>query len=168
MSDRDAQFREFVVGSQRRTIDFAELLVGDRGRAEDLVQDAYLAAYRAWPRIRNGFPEAYVRRAVVNGRTSWWRRRMSHERPVDSSATADIATHGDGTADVDQRLLLLSALARLTVRERAVIALRFYIGLSEAEIADELEIAPGTVKSTASRGLAKLRSDPLFLEGVKG
>ena len=164
--DRDESFREFVVGSQRRLVDFAELLVGDRGLAEDLVQEAYTAAYVAWPRLREGSPEAYVRRCVMNGRTSWWRRPSSGERPVDVDDYRRIRAPGDATADVDQRLLALSALQRLTRRERTVITLRYYVGLSEAEIAAELSIAPGTVKSTAARALAKLRADQLFREGA--
>lgn len=166
MTDRDAPFREFVIASQRRLVDFAELLTGDRGRAEDLVQDGYIAAYVAWPRIRDGYPEAYVRRCVINGRTSWWRRRDSHERPVQNEDYGEVKDGADLTAASDQRLIVLAALGRLTARERAVIALRFYIELSEAEIAAELGIAAGTVKSTASRAITKLRDDQLFRQGV--
>jgi RNA polymerase sigma-70 factor (sigma-E family) len=163
---RDEQFREFVVDSQRRLVDFAELLTGDRGRAEDLVQEGYVAAYAAWPRIRDGRPEAYVRRCVINGRTTWWRRKPSHELPVDANVRSDIRIAADATAVVDERLLVLAALRRLTVRERTVVALRYYVGLSEQEIAEEIGVAAGTVKSTASRAVAKLRDDQLFREGV--
>lgn len=164
MGDRDAEFRDFVVATQRRLVHIAELMTGDHGRAEDLVQDALVKAYIAWPRIRAGGAEAYVRRCIVNGRTDWWRRRSSRERPV--AEPADFASPTDSAAVVDQRLVVLTALAALTGRERAVIALRYYVCLSEAEAAAELGIAAGTVKSTASRAIAKLRTDRALHEGV--
>lgn len=166
MSGRDAQFREFVADSQHRLVRFAELLVGDKGRAEDLVQEAYVAAYVAWPRIKEGAPEAYVRRCVINGRTNWWRRRSSRELPVDHIIEWQQSATPDETAGVDQRLLVLAALARLTPRERTVVALRYYVGRSEAEIASEIGVAVGTVKSTASRAVAKLRDDQILREGA--
>jgi RNA polymerase sigma-70 factor (sigma-E family) len=154
-SERDREFSDFVAGTQRRLVHFAELLTGDHGRGEDLVQDALVKAYVAWPRIRAGGAEAYVRTCVVNGRTDWWRRRSSRERPTASPA------------DVPDRVVVLNALARLTDRERAVIALRFYLGLSEAETAADLDIAVGTVKSTAARAITKLRANPSFSEGPR-
>jgi RNA polymerase sigma-70 factor (sigma-E family) len=162
----EAQFRDFVVSSQSRLLAFAELVTADRGRAEDLLQEGYLAAYAAWSRIRDRSPEAYVRRCIVNGRITWWRRRSSHERPVEEIRQLPRQTIPDHSEEIDQRLLVLAALRRLTVRERAVVALRFYVGLSEAQIAAELDIAAGTVKSTASRAVAKLRDDSLLREGV--
>jgi RNA polymerase sigma-70 factor (sigma-E family) len=165
VSEQDREFRDFVVGSQHRLVHFAELLTGDRGRAEDLVQEAYEAAYAAWPRISRGSPEAYLRRCIINGRTNWWRLRSSHEQPT--NRPTDRESTADQSAEVDQRLLVLSALRRLTRRERTVLALRFFVGLSEREIADELGVAAGTVKSTAARAVSKLREDQLLREGVK-
>jgi RNA polymerase sigma-70 factor (sigma-E family) len=164
-SDRDREFSDFVAGSQRRLVHFAELLTGDHGRAEDLVQDALVKAYVAWPRIRAGRAEAYVRTCVVNGRTDWWRRRSSRERPTASPTDAPVAA--DAVGGVDDRVVVLNALAKLTDRERAVIALRFYLGLSEAEAAADLDIAVGTVKSTAARAITKLRANPSFSEGPR-
>jgi RNA polymerase sigma-70 factor (sigma-E family) len=155
--NRDAEFRAFVLGSRQRLTHFAELLVGDHGRAEDLVQDGYLRAYRAWARVSPAGAEAYVRRCILNARVDWWRRPSSHERPTAEPSLA--MTSPDHSGGVDQRLTVLKALARLTTRERAVITLRYYLGLSEAEIAAELGIAPGTVKSAAARAIDKLRSD---------
>ena len=167
MGERDAQFRDFVADSQRRLVHFAELLVGDRGRAEDLVQEAYVAAYAAWPRIRNGSPEAYVRRCVMNRRVDWWRRRSSREWPVDQLADRPDDSSTARITQVDQRLLVFRALERLTARERAAVVLRHYVGLTEAETATEMRVAIGTVKSTTARAVAKLRDDPILREEVK-
>jgi RNA polymerase sigma-70 factor (sigma-E family) len=166
MAARDAGFREFVVATQPRLLAFAELVTADRGRAEDLLQEAYLAAFAAWPRIHDQAPDAYVRRCIVNGRISWWRRRSSHERPTEHTDLVPHAGTRDDTAAVDERLQLLVALRRLTARERAVVALRFFAGLTESQIAAELGIAPGTVKSTAARAVTKLREDTRLREGV--
>jgi RNA polymerase sigma-70 factor (sigma-E family) len=161
--DRESEFSEFVAGAQRRLLHFADLLTGDHARAEDLVQDALVKAYVAWPRIRAGGAEAYVRKCVVNGRADWWRRRSSREQPT--AERAEAASPADSAGQVDQRLVVLAALATLTDRERAVIALRYYLGLSEAETATDLDIAVGTVKSTAARAIAKLRTDAHLFEG---
>jgi RNA polymerase sigma-70 factor (sigma-E family) len=162
--DRDREFSDFVAGSQRRLLHFTELLTGDHGRAEDLVQDALVKAYIAWPRIRAGGAEAYVRACVVNGRTDWWRRKSSRERPTERPADSIVVA--DAVPGVDNRIVILSALMKLTDRERAVIALRFYLGLSEAQTAADLGIALGTVKSTAARAVAKLRANPSLCEGA--
>jgi RNA polymerase sigma-70 factor (sigma-E family) len=166
VSDRDVAFREFVVGSQTRMVAFAEFMVGDRHRAQDLVQDAYVAAYAKWGRIDPDLLEPYVRRCIVNGRTSWWRRRSSSELPVESIGDLGREATGDRTDQVDSRLLMLAALTRLTARERTVLVMRFYLELSEAEIAAEIGLAPGTVKSTAARAVGKLREDPQLREGA--
>jgi RNA polymerase sigma-70 factor (sigma-E family) len=152
-----AEFSAFVARSQARMVRLAELLTGDRGRAEDLAQHGFVQAYSAWSRIRAGEPDAYVRRCIVNAHTDWWRRRTWREQPFE--LIPELATAVDAAAQVANRDLVLRALSRLTTRERLVIVLRFYLDLSEAEIAAELKIAPGTVKSAASRALAKLRGD---------
>jgi hypothetical protein len=76
-----ADFADFVRSSQAKMVRLAELLTGDRGRAEDLAQDGYAKAYAAWARIRGGDPQAYVRRCIVNAQTDWWRRRTWREQP---------------------------------------------------------------------------------------
>jgi RNA polymerase sigma-70 factor (sigma-E family) len=151
------EFSDFVASAQARMVRVGELLSGDRGRAEDLAQHGFAQAFAAWRRIRDGDPEAYVRRCIVNAQTDWWRRRSWREQP-----TADVPDRSDVTdvvAAMANREMILRALARLTVRERVVLVLRFYLDLSEQQIAAELKIAPGTVKSAAARGLAKLRAD---------
>jgi RNA polymerase sigma-70 factor (sigma-E family) len=162
----EASFRDFVHGSQKRLVNFAEFLIGDHGRAEDLVQDAYVKVYAKWSRLHDENPEAYVRRCIITGRSDWWRRRASTEKAVDSQNVVDLATGTDVVADLDRRLVVFAALRRLTDRERAVIVMRYYLGLSEAEIASELGLAAGTVKSATARAMGKLRSDPRLDEGA--
>lgn len=148
------EFAAFVTGSSRRLLHVAELVSGDPHRAEDLVQSALTGAYERWDRIRSDDPFAYVRRSVLNAQVSWWRR---HSR---ESVRADLpdATVPDGSGASDDRDLLRRALLSLTARERAVVVLRFVEDLSEMQTAHDLGIAPGTVKSTSSRALAKLRA----------
>ena len=150
-------FADFVAGTQAKMVRLAELLSGDRGRAEDLAQDGYAKAYAAWARIKDGDPQAYVRRCIVNANTDWWRRRTWREQP--HSLVPEQPEHADMTTRHAARDLVLRALGKLTARERTVIALRFYLDMTEFQIAHELRIAPGTVKSTLSRALAKLRAD---------
>ena len=151
------EFAGFVGESQARMVRLALLLSGDRGRAEDLAQEGYAKAYASWGRIRDGDPGAYVRRCIINANTDWWRRRTWREQP--RSLVPDQPGHRDLAGDIAARDVVLRALARLTRRERAVLALRFYADLTEFQIAYELGIAPGTVKSASARGLAKLRAD---------
>lgn len=151
------EFADFVVGAQTRMVRLAELLTCDRGRAEDLAQEGFAKAYAAWPRIRGGDPEAYVRRCILNANTDWWRRRRYREQP--RSLVPDRPGHTDPAAALAARDVVFRALSRLTSRERAVLGLRFYLDLTEFQIAFELGIAPGTVKSTAARALTKLRAD---------
>ncbi len=152
-----AEFSEFVARSQARMVRLAELLTGDRGRAEDLAQHGYVQAYAAWRRIREGEPDAYVRRCIVNANTDWWRRRTWREQPF--AVLPEEASRADDATAFADRDVVLRALARLSTRERMVIVLRFYLDYSEQEIATQLRIAPGTVKSAASRAMAKLRND---------
>ena len=98
-----------------------------------------------------------MRRCIVNANTDWWRRRSWREQP--RSLVPDQPERTDMTTLHAARDVVLRALARLTTRECAVIALRFYLDLTEYQIAHELGIAPGTVKSTVARALAKLRAD---------
>ncbi|MFF3601506.1 SigE family RNA polymerase sigma factor [Kitasatospora indigofera] len=158
----DAEFSAFVATRGRQLVRLAELLTGDPYRAADIVQSALERAYPHWHRISGDDPMAYVRRIVVNQHRDWWRRRRNHELAADLSADdrADPTDLGERHA---QRSLVLGALTRLTVRERTVVVLRYYADLSEAQIAAELGIAVGTVKSTLHRALAKLRALPEFL-----
>lgn len=153
---RDEEFHAFVVGAQGRLLHMADLLTGDRGQAEDLVQVALVKTYRAWRRVADGNPEAYARAVMVNARRDWWRRRTWREQPT--SVLPERAS-ADQINSVVERDVVLAALSRLTVRERQVVVLRHYVGLTEPETARELGCAVGTVKSATARALAKLRRD---------
>jgi RNA polymerase sigma-70 factor (sigma-E family) len=148
-------FTDFVRAASGSLLHTGWLLTGDRHRAEDLVQAALARTYVAWPRVRRDDATAYARRVLVNLHTDWWRRRPWRERPVDPLPDRQAAD--DGAARADQRDALARALARLGRRERAVVVLRYYADLPEAEVANLLGITAGTVKSAASRALAKLR-----------
>jgi RNA polymerase sigma-70 factor (sigma-E family) len=137
------------------------LLVRDVATAEEVVQDAFIAMHARWTRLRE--PEkalAYLRQSVVNGSRSVLRRRSTAARFVAGQPTVGpSAPSGDDALDAaTRRTAVLDALAALPERQREVLALRYYLDLSEAEIAEALDIAPGTVKSHASRGAAALRT----------
>jgi RNA polymerase sigma-70 factor (sigma-E family) len=134
---------------------FAMVLCCDRGLAEDVVQDALIQAHRRWDTIqRMDHPEAYVRRIVVNQYLNW-RRKWSRVVPAADLAEYRTAPdHADLHADRDE---LIGELAKLPPRQRAVLALRYYAGLSDGEIAETLSCRPSTVRSQASRALATLR-----------
>lgn len=151
------EFRDFVIGSQTRLIKFAELLTRDLGHAEDLVQHAYAKVFASWPKLRAGHPEAYARRCIVNGHRDRWRRGVWKESPVAESG--DYATGESMPERNAERDAVLRALARLTQRERAVLALKYFYDLPTDEIALELGIAAATVRTTVFRALAKLRED---------
>ena len=152
------EFDAFVEARGAALLRTAYLLTHDRGLAEDLVQTSLAKAWFAWARIETR-PEAYVRRIMVNTYSSWWRRRWNGEE-----ATAELPERHDARRgeDVraDDRTDLWRALERLPKRQRAVVVLRFYEDLSEAETAEIMQCSVGTVKSQASRALAKLRIDP--------
>lgn len=159
----EADFAAFVRGSQQRLVRYADMLCGDRGRAEDLVQHALLKTFLAWRRVAAGNPEAYARTVVSHAYVDWWRRRTWRETPTDQipepRAAIGQPDHADSLA---RRDTVLRALAQLTPRERAMVSLRHLYGLSEAEVARELGCAVGTVKSGTARALGKLRADPLL------
>jgi RNA polymerase sigma-70 factor (sigma-E family) len=138
-------------------IRLAELLTGDRDRAEDLAQEGFARTFVVWRRVRGGDPAAYVRRCIINANADWGRRRSWREQP--RADVPDGQAGGDAVAALAERDMVLRALAKLTARERAVLALRFYLDLTEVQISAELGIATGTVKSTVARALAKLRAD---------
>ena len=166
----DAEFDEFAAAAWPRLRRSAYLLTGDYHLAEDLAQTALARTYAHWRRVRRADALAYARRVLVNANIDRLRRRrMLEVRDGDQGTNlAQAASRPDERSD--ERDELVRMLRTLTDRERRVIVLRHYFDLSEREVADELSIAPGTVKSTLSRALAKLRvsSDPSTREHVPG
>ena len=151
----DEDFAGFVDTHSRRLLHIAELLVG-AGDAEDLVQGVLLRMYRRWTKIEQQEPMGYARRALANAATDRWRRRRFTEVLVEVVPDGADASRAPEDANAD-RDSLLRALATLTPRERAVMVLRYFEDLREDQIAADLGIAVGTVKSTQSRALTKLR-----------
>jgi RNA polymerase sigma-70 factor (sigma-E family) len=160
---RDAAgFCEFVTSRQRALLRTAYLLTGNRADAEDLVQAVLAKTYLAWDRIEDrGALDGYVRRAMVNTQISWWRRRRVEEYPTDELPDRPAV---DAPADSDREDTLRRAVDRLPQRMRAAVLLRYYEDMTEAEIASTLGVTPGTVKSTVSRAMAKLRADAELIE----
>jgi RNA polymerase sigma-70 factor (sigma-E family) len=154
---RDADFRDYVSSRGRALVRAAYLLTGNLADAEDLVQSALAKTYQAWERIEDRAAiDGYVRRAMVNTHISWWRRRKLDEFPTDDLPDQPVA---DVSGTSELRDSLQRAIDRLPQRMRAAVVLRFYEDMTEAEVAVVLGVSQGTVKSTVSRAVAKLRSD---------
>jgi RNA polymerase sigma-70 factor (sigma-E family) len=153
----DPGFREYVTARSRSLLRSAYLLTGNRADAEDLVQAALAKTYLAWDRIedRNAI-DGYVRRAMVNTHISWWRRRRLEEYPTDELPDRAVVDHS-GNSDLADTLR--RAVDRLPQRMRAAVMLRYFEDMTEAEVAEILGVSLGTVKSTVSRAVAKLRID---------
>jgi RNA polymerase sigma-70 factor (sigma-E family) len=149
------EYDAFVATRWPRLLRVAYLLTADWASAEDLVQNALVKAWFAWRRI-SGDPEPYVRRIVVTTFVSSRRRRWRAEVPVDTLPDLAGADASAGYADRD---LLWRALGRLPAKQRAVLVLRYFEDLSEHQIAATLGVRVGTVKSQASKALARLRLD---------
>lgn len=153
--DADAEFAAFVRAASPELGRVAWYLCGDPVRAEDLLQHAFLRTYLAWGRVRDGDPVAYTRRVLANSRIDTWRKER-RETLTAPPVMPDAATDDGADARAEQDRLS-RALRGLPTQQRRVVVLRHLLGLSEAETAAELGVSLGTVKSTASRGLARLR-----------
>ncbi|MFG1887132.1 SigE family RNA polymerase sigma factor [Micromonospora sp. NPDC049051] len=145
-------FAEFVRAETAGLTRFAYLLTGDRHHAEDLVQVALARVAVRWERLDD--PGAYLRRVLYTQAASWWRWRRT--RPPERLG-ASLPDRAGPVDDVDLRLALRSALARLTVRQRAVLVLRYYEDRTEADTAELLGCRVGTVKSQTRHALGRLR-----------
>jgi len=158
-SDREAAFEAFALGRQAALFRLAFLLSGDRHQAEDLVQSTLERTYQHWRRVAAADnPEAYVRRMLVNAASDWRRSRRYMVEQRQDGALALPSRRDGGTDRVESHDVVLRALRGLPARMRAVLVLRYFEDLSEAETASALDCWVGTVKSQASRGLARLRA----------
>jgi RNA polymerase sigma-70 factor (sigma-E family) len=134
----------------------ARLLVDDRETAEDVVMEAFTSLYRRWAAIRDpAEAHRYVRSSVLNGARSQLRRRRLRRRHESRSPQQEAARDGHETNESD-RSTVTQLLATLPYRQRQVLVLRYFLDLTEAQIAYELGVSPGSVKTHASRGLAAL------------
>jgi len=152
----EADFTDFVTHRAPALLRTAFLLCGgDRGAAEDLLQEVLERSYPRWRRIRDR-PEAYVRAALANAAANRWRGRSRRVREVPLDEATDVTRSGHEEQIVNHDRLV-RALRELPPRMRAVLVLRFFDDMSEADIAKALRCSVGTVKSQTSRGLARLR-----------
>ncbi|MEY9858306.1 RNA polymerase sigma-70 factor (sigma-E family) [Catenulispora sp. GAS73] len=163
-------FREFLAARQSTLLRAAWLLTGDAHLAEDLLQTALVKVLPRWERLaRDGAVEAYLRKTMVTTATSWWRRKWHGEVPsghlpgpaagrTSWEPANGILTSDGGFEAVDDRSVLAAALRSLPPRQRAVVMLRYYLDMSEAETAALLGCSNGTVKSQSSKALATLRT----------
>lgn len=151
----EATYEEFVVARSPSLYRTAYLLTGQQADAEDLLQTALVKVYVGWRKVAGArSPEAYARQVLVNAFVSGRRpARFTRERLVTS-----LPERGAEDVDPTDRLSLWPQVEALPPRQRAVVVLRYYEGQSEAEIAETLGCARGTVKSTASAALATLRT----------
>lgn len=153
---RDAEFTEYLAARQAALLRTAYLVCGDRDQAEDVLQTALAKLYLSWDKVRDrGAIDAYVRRIVVNETTSAWRRPW-HRRERATDRLPETAVHHDQYDDGGSAALW-DVVRSLPPRARAVVVLRYYEQLSEAETAQTLGISVGTVKSQSNRALRMLR-----------
>jgi RNA polymerase sigma-70 factor (sigma-E family) len=151
----DARLDDYVRGQWPSLLRYATALCGNPSEGEELVQSALVRVALRWPLVRDkDAPDAYVRRAILNGYLNVWRRLRTRE-----TSMAELPESGsyDGTAGVADEDMVRRALQTLPPRQRAVLVLRYLEDRSEQQTADLLGCSVGTVKSQTSKGLAKLR-----------
>ena len=157
----ELEFHDFAASRWARLFRIALLLTDDQGLAEDLAQSTLTAVYASWSRVRRADdPDAYARRILLNSHIRRFRRKRPTEIPLVTGLEATVAGTPDPAAAVDTRLAVRAALASLPPRQRAVVVLRYWADLTEEQTAAALGCAVGTVKSQASKAIAKLRSHP--------
>jgi RNA polymerase sigma-70 factor (sigma-E family) len=157
LSERDAEFSAYMQARQPSLMRTAYLLTGDRHTAEDVVQAAFAKLYLSWDKVqKRDSIDGYVRRIMVNEHNSLWRRAWK-KREHAAEEVPDTAHHDAYDEGLNDDLW--AAVQTLPRKARAVVVLRYYEELSEAETAAVLGISVGTVKSQASRALATLRNN---------
>jgi RNA polymerase sigma-70 factor (sigma-E family) len=148
-------FTDFMSARSASLFRTAYLIVGDHQLAQDLLQEALIKTYIAWPRLRDpSKAEGYTRKTIVTTAISWRRRRSFHERPTDLLPDTPVPDSGEA---VTTHASLVDQLRALPPRQRAAIVLRYFEDLSEAQTADVMGCSIGTVKSQVSTGLGRLR-----------
>jgi RNA polymerase sigma-70 factor (sigma-E family) len=155
-TDSALDFETWVGDRGDALLRFAYVLTGDAALAEDAVQDALTSACAKWSRVRAADdPDAYVRRMIVNAHVSWWRRFRRRESPVPDPETR--TTTADGATERAEADAIWNLCAGLPRAQRAAVVLRYYEGLSYAEIGAVLGCAEATARSRVHRALATLR-----------
>lgn len=156
-----AEFERFVSDHGRRLLQTGYLITCDVAEAEDLVQECLLRVARHWPKVRAmAHPEAYARRILINVALDQSRARTRHRHELEEHYCTPMLEHPAETRQMDAleiRDELRQALATLPTRQRTMVVLRYFIDLSEAETAQALNCSLGTVKSTTSRAVERLR-----------
>ena len=166
-SANTTQFTAYVRTKGPTLLRTARALTPNPADAEDLLQTALTKTYLAWDRIDDHRAvDGYVRRTLVNTRTSQWRKRKVDEFSTDELPEPQVTGQPDPVEQQAQRDALLRAIARLPPRQRAMVVLRYYEDMSEVQTAERLGVSVGTVKSAVSRALGKLREDPELELGV--
>lgn len=156
----DSDFEKYVEARTAALLRLAYLLCGNGHTAEDIVQDALLRAHRRWDRVTLAdSPDAYVRRIILNEHRSWRRRRASTELTIEPASMPPAAVD-DSQDALAAKDLTWRLLQELSEQQRAVLVLRYYEDLTDADIAELLGCAPGTVRSLAARAFARLRCHP--------
>jgi RNA polymerase sigma-70 factor (sigma-E family) len=152
------EFDEYVAASWPRLVRAAMLLGCTYDEAEDTVQTALTRCLVKWSRVRRAADrDAYVHRILINTYMTSKRRKWHGEQPTEHLPDAG---SDDATDEVVQRDSVRRALLRLPLDQRVAVTLRYFLNLSEAQMATTLNVAPGTVKSRLSRGLKALSADP--------
>jgi RNA polymerase sigma-70 factor (sigma-E family) len=152
-------FAEFYRRSADDCLRAVLVSVGDKDKAQDLVDEAFARAFASWRTVgRHPAPTAWVVRTALNANVSWWRRRRREVSVPDPGLVMDpAAVEGAAAQPVDPRIM--AALMRLPARQRQVVALRLFLDLDTARTAQVLGISPSTVKAHLARALASLRED---------
>jgi len=154
----DEAVTELYAAHYRRLVRLAALLLRDVRVAEEVVQDSFVAMHRAWQRLHDPNKAlSYLRQSVVNRSRSALRRRSVEDRHAPTAALATASAEQGALGILDQQEIV-TALRALPIRQRETLVLRYYVGLSEAEIATAMGISRGAVKSHAARGMTALRS----------
>lgn len=156
MPRRDAEFTEYVEKRRPTFLRAAYLLCGDWGQAEDVVQVVLIKLYLAWPRVQQDRADGYVRRMIARTAIDEW-RRPSRRAVLPGDTLIDLTPAAPDGFAYEERSVLLAALQQLPARQRQIVVLRHWWDCSVAEVARDLRITQGTVKSQTARALEKLK-----------